>query len=209
MYSVDISSDYYYDKEKETGYVAKLAASILKPSKFHLKTGHGISSYLEQIGHGIDFCVLDTTHSMPGEILDFLAIYPYLAPQAVICLHDVSLCQKGEYPYSHACSVLFQTVTGKKILNFDEGKYPNIAAFQIDSETKQDILDVFCSLMMRWEYAPADTELEGYRNIIRKEYDALCNKVYDEAVRCNLYHHKDAMEVRDMFPIGTKIILYE
>ena len=39
----------------------------------------------------IDFCLIDTSHLIPGEILDFLMILPYLKDNATVVFHDVKL----------------------------------------------------------------------------------------------------------------------
>ena len=75
-------------------------------------------------------------HVMPGEVLDFLAVLPYLKVGSVVVMHDVSYNQaKPQNLNGHATTVLFSAVTAEKFLNFipdDGGRkyvYPNIAAF--------------------------------------------------------------------------------
>lgn len=207
IHSVDISPKLYSDSTKETGYLGIQMKTILPPMYHKFYIGHGIPYFLSEIGAEIDFLLLDTSHFMPGEVLDFIEILPYLTDSAVVCIHDIAISQAPRFHMAHACSVLFQSVTAKKIMNFLPNRgYPNIAAFQITSETRKNIMDVFCALTMRWNYVPAANEMERYKNLIQEKYPAHCLDVYDEAVRRAIYWNE--RDVLSLFPAGSKIALY-
>ena len=156
--------------------------------------GAGVTQFLEEIGRDIDFVVLDTVHVTPGEILDFLAILPYLKSDAVVCLHDVSLCQRGpEFRPSIATGLLFSSVMADKIINLipDDGNikflYPNIGAFQINQDTMKNIMNVVMTLVLPWSYIPPNVELKKYSAFIRHYYNDDIFKIFNEAVKMNLY----------------------
>lgn len=92
VYSVDLNECLYCDREKETGYIWKsLSNNILGKSTQEFKLGNTIAGCINEIGSGIDSAIIDTTHILPGEILDFLCILPYLKKDATVILHDVAL----------------------------------------------------------------------------------------------------------------------
>lgn len=81
--------------------------------------GETIASRIEEIGNGIDFVILDTMHALPGELLDFISLYPYLDKRAVIVFHDVGQSQLGfgninGALYEYASLVSLSTIMGEK-----------------------------------------------------------------------------------------------
>ncbi len=197
MYSVDISETVWHTKTLKTGSIADYAKKILSPTHHELLIGAGVTSFLDRIGDDIDFVILDTVHRIPGEILDFLAIFPYLKEGAIVCLHDLMTCQYARIsaPETHdyyATNILFNNVKANKYLSFNTslGKeaLPNIGAFQVTGETKQDILSVFFCLLLPWGYIPSDSELNMYSNCILQNYDDILCKIYEQAVSLNIYN---------------------
>ena len=148
---------------------------------------------VEEIGGGVDFVILDTVHALPGEVLDFLAVLPYLTDDALVVLHDVALNQyKMQYPFLYATSVLFSAVTADKFLNFQGDEelfhYPNIAAFKVNDQTAANIENVFLTLIPRWIVLPTEEQVIIYRKHYRRFYaDALCD-IFQEAVDMNAYN---------------------
>lgn len=190
IYSVDLNETHYRDKTKKTGYLAEECKPFLKRNVIH-KTYYGgvLPKFLDEIGDDIDFLVLDTVHSMPGEILDFLASLPRLKDGAVVVLHDIILNHllPGR-AWSFATKVLLSTAVGDKILGMEAGnpcKYPGIGAFQVTQDTRKYIGNVFLSLTISWAYMPEAEELEIYRKYFRQYYcDELCEE-FDAAIGLN------------------------
>lgn len=180
MYSVDLAERYYRDTTKPCGYLVD-EISDDKKSYHKLLLGKALPMRLDEIKEDIDFLILDTAHIMPGEVLDFLAVLPYLKENAIVVLHDTALHHCGNNSSKCiATNVLFQAVTADKFLNnFDE--FPNIAAFRINEDTEKYILDVFCALMLPWEYVPDEEQMEAYHNIFSKYYDNDAVKLWNQA----------------------------
>lgn len=197
MYSIDISETVWHTQTLKTGAIAEYAKEILTPNHHELLIGAGVTSFLDRIGDDIDFVILDTVHRIPGEILDFLAIFPYLKDGAMVCLHDLMTSQYGRtsmpatYDY-YATTILFNSVTADKYLNFDESRdiaiLPNIGAFSVTNETKRDIYSVFFSLLIPWSYIPANKQLEEYDFLYCKNYDEVSCKIWKQAISVNLYN---------------------
>ena len=195
MFSVDFAKNFYRDETKLTGFMAEEAKQLLnvKNHKFYL--GAGVTSFLEEIGKDIEFVILDTMHILPGEILDFLVVLPYLKSNAVVCLHDVALCQRSPGDRnSTATGLLFSSVTADKMINLlpDDVNlkfaYPNIGAFQINDDTFKNVINVVMSLLIPWHYLPPVNELKNYNLFVNKFYDKDICKIYDEMIKMNVYN---------------------
>ena len=199
MHSIDLSPNFLFEgyTDKPVGFVAEFAkekvfGNMNGTHEFYL--GKILPQVIDEIGDGIDFVILDTVHSLPGEVLDFLAVLPYLTDDAVVVLHDVSLHQI-EAVEENATGVLFGAVTAEKFLNFQPDselfRYPNIAAFQVNEHTAENIENVFLSLILRWDYWP-EYLLGIYRQHYRRFYsDALC-EIFQDAIDMNAYNFAKA-----------------
>ena len=197
MNSIDISEDFHLDKNFKTGSLALPTKENLKFGTHNFYFNTVIPFKIEEIGGDIDFVILDTAHVLPGEVLDFLIVLPYLSENAVVCLHDVSECQRVpdfEHFPQHATTALFSAVTADKFLNFVNLltneytglRYPNIAAFQINADTMKNIESVFLTLIMRWRYLPENRDLNGYMDMLMKLYPQNLFLIFQEALRMNV-----------------------
>lgn len=174
LHSVDINELFYRGNGEKTGFLAEYAKEKIN-AKFNHKYyfGHALPYSIEAIGSNIDFVILDTTHSLPGEILDFIVLFPYLSPKACIVLHDIANNHYGNYSVAFATQILLDSVTADKIIVQDDNreyKYPNIGAFITNDDTSKYIDDIFHSLMITWNYFPDSDELQEYTNCIKEKY---------------------------------------
>ena len=192
MHSVDIAAERPFKKGVETGFVAKFAKekifSLRGTHEFHL--GKILPQVLDDIGGEIDFVILDTMHMLPGEVLDFIAVLPYLKEDALVVMHDVSIHQV-ELSDRYSNAALFSAVTAEKFLNFDEKnffRYPNIGAFKVSTLTAENIDNVFLTLILRWQYLPPDEQIVAYRRLYRKFYPAEPCEIFQEAVDMNAFN---------------------
>ncbi len=186
MYSIDFAKQYYKNPKMETGFIAKNIQKVLKSNVQHeILTGNVAPAFLEKIGKNIDLLILDTVHILPGELLDFLAIFPYLSPEAVVVLHDISLNLQHTMGLarSYSTKVVFDTVVADKILmETPEGQYPNIAAFELNEDTKKYITNCIDALSFPWEYKPGK-EMELYEKCIKKHYSDENYDLYKKLVK--------------------------
>ncbi len=195
MHSVDVSEKYYRTRDKQTGFLADSIRKNLNSGTHKFYFGKILPLVIDDIGRDIDFVILDTVHSLPGEILDFLVVLPYLKDNAIVCLHDVVYHQsKLKNAFGHATGLLFSAVTADKMLNFlpDEedqykSRYANIAAFQINSQTMKNIYNVFLSLTLRWAYLPPQEHFNAYAEFIVKNYSQDLNSIFIESAIMNIY----------------------
>ncbi len=192
MFSCDLNELFYQNikingKEVETGF---LAQSFIEKSnvKHVFYRGNYLPAYLDSIGKNIDFVVLDTVHFLPGEILDFLAVLPYLSKNAIVVLHDIRFnLNNARSSDGMATNALFASVVADKILNFgyeksDVSKCPNIGAFIVNEDTRKYILNVFQSLYLPWYYEIDNNQRNIYLGIYKRHYEKELVDVFTDAV---------------------------
>lgn len=207
IHSVDLRTKHWVYKTEDIGFLAVLAkennlfgssqSTLSGEHKFYL--GKYLPQVIDEIGGDIDFVILDTVHSLPGEVLDFPVMLPYLKDGAIVVLHDVALNQyKRQTGWGEACATgaLFGAVTAEKILNFVpedaagnmRSFYPNIAAFQVNEETRKHIENLFLILTLNWKYVPSNAEIKIYREFYKRHYSAELVSIFNEIVKMNLYN---------------------
>ncbi|MDR3290486.1 MAG: class I SAM-dependent methyltransferase [Rickettsiales bacterium] len=170
LYSVDYSKKYYRDNTKETGYLVQENVPHLA-NKYKLYTGNIAANFMEEIGGDIDLCLLDTVHSIPGELLDILMILPFMKKDGIIVLHDTSYHCFKNTAYSNG--ILFSVIKANKLqplMNEDSIPLPNIGAFQLMNDTMQYASDIFLSLNLPWQYLPSDACIQEAIKLYLKYY---------------------------------------
>ena len=236
VWSVDLSEKLYYDDTKEIGCEFKRLKRLCggEWGVHHLLLGKTVAGWIDGIGNNIDMVILDTLHKMPSEILDFLSVFPYLAPNATIILHDINLnysravLGNNEYVISSkdsiATKVLLSTVVADKYMVLNQGKFPNIAAFTINECTKKYIEDVFYVLSLTWAYTLEQWIIQEYRSLFCRHYSEACVNCFDIVVKNNIrileridlnekMNCNEVPIIKYMFPYnqipeGSKIVIY-
>jgi predicted O-methyltransferase YrrM len=191
VYSVDYAHTLYDDPTRKVGdAVAGSYDAQTRGPTWKTYFGRDISQCIREIGGDIDFCIMDTTHRLPGEILSYLAVLPYLKDGAVLVLHDIivhaRLCRGGlvesrvSYLPTFCCTpLLFSAVFSRekfahrRAINNDY----NIGAIVIDKALAlaqaEQVLNV---LFMPWQYMPGEDILRGTLEVMREHYppEAVC-----------------------------------
>lgn len=214
IYSVDLAETFYRGRGERTGY---LADELLSTGHFnhHFLLGKTLAEVLESIGDGIDFVILDTAHNTPGEILDFIAILPYLKDQACVVLHDISFNLIGRSPLGFATQLLLSCVVADKIIVNDDNRkygYPNIGAFRITDDTRKYIENVLDSLLVTWKYVPPVNQFQAYRMIYKKHYGEDFAKMFEtiynlqkDSNKYLLWNRKPYKFLRTVFNLPKRI----
>ena len=181
---MDLDENYYRNRSQKIGYLAEECKKILQGSiKYKLFTGKFAPHCLPMIGEDIDFLILDTVHSLPGELLDFLACYPYLKRGSVVILHDIALNHLSYNPQFFATKLLLDMIVAEKIVMQETTS--NIGAFIINEDTDKYIEDIFSALSITWAYEPGTAELAIYREFYEKYYPHESIRLFDAAVELN------------------------
>lgn len=147
LHSVDLSERFYRDSQHLSGYLAEEAKQFLQKANQRTYLGRLAVERMAEIGGDIDVLILDTVHALPGELLDFLALIPYLRDGAIVVLHDLANnfrpTDRSLYTdRATATKNLFDSVVAEdKYLVRDpsvpeRGGFPNIGAFRISQASQ-------------------------------------------------------------------------
>ena len=176
LVSVDVNKEWYKNRQlgidKKTGWMASEAYP--GHESWNLVTGKRLPEVIETFDETFDFCVLDTVHATPGELLDFPVIIQKMQPGGIIVIHDITYHFYRRSGFSN--TVLFGSCVGDKIVCLDKSrkKYftiPNISAVRITEDTYKYIGNIFLSMAMTWKYIPGIEEFTLYYNFYKKYYD--------------------------------------
>lgn len=213
MYSIDLEKLYYRDKKKKTGY---LINDFLQENevnvKHYFKLGKYLPEFLEEIGGGIDFLILDTVHCAPGEIFDFLAIFPFLAPNAIVVFHDIILNHLSDNNNAYVTQMLINCLAGEILTPIElNTEYPNIGVLRVNPDTLKYIDNVFNMLTVSWYYMPSTKEIGIYRAWYERFYNKMQLYVFDEAVRLNsiTYKKNKRAPIEDFIKLYRFIMKYK
>ncbi|MBQ3735773.1 MAG: class I SAM-dependent methyltransferase [Candidatus Methanomethylophilaceae archaeon] len=189
LHSVDIEKDCPHDPTKPTGYtVEENLDKSLWEKRWFRHFGMDVIDCIEEIGGGIDFVLIDTVHTMPGEFLSYLAIIPYLKQGAIVVLHDVfdnyHEIMKDKMltmwtADSFCTGLLMSAVPSPKKYMPDDQPVPNIGAFEQTGKDLDYVIDVLRALYVRWKYIP-DFMLHRYLVMIRKKYGQKAADLFEQ-----------------------------
>ena len=185
LYSIDLLTNAYNRKEKETGWIVKDNFSNLM-KKWTLFTGGITSKFIEQIGGDIDLVFIDTVHESPGEWLDIIQVMPFLKKtNAIVMLHDIKFQFYIRKVFYSSNDHLFTYLKGKKIIPKIPEVIPNIGAVLLDDDQKKYYFDYFFALTSTWSYIPNFEEWNFIRKFIFKYYEKELINIYDKAYKLN------------------------
>lgn len=178
--SFDFNTYFYKDNTQLTGYIAKDKYPDAK--NWQLITGNYLPQLLGDSTKKYDFIILDTVHSLPGEVLDYLVAIQYASQNAVIVLHDYHIYMSSQTSYAISNKLLFDSAVGEKIIFEDQEnpfRLPNICAIRINPDTFKYIINTFLILSLNWVYLISKTEYDIYRKFFQYYYDTKLVTLFD------------------------------
>jgi len=188
LYSIDKSINHYLNHHKKTGYIVEKKFPELM-DKWTLKTGILACEFIETIGNEIDLVFIDTMHTTPGEMLDWLMVLPFLKEGAIVVLHDIfwMFHRPKRYQINYSNNQVFCYIRGELILpnNGNQIFSVNIGALKLYSNQKQYYQIYFVALGNQWEYMPHDSDLKIMRDFFMKYYGEKLVEIFDKAVEYN------------------------
>lgn len=128
---------------------------------------------------------MDTTHCLPGELLDFIVCLPYLRDGCIVVIHDTIENHLTGVDLEIATKLLFDVVTANDKYMMKEQEIhgvdlPNIAAFKVGTETRKNIKDLFSILTVSWGYLLGVDEKQKYRDSILFNYGEEYLQLFDQ-----------------------------
>lgn len=192
LFSVDISTKWYRDNTKLSGFMAE---ELSITDNWKLYRGCDYLDVYEEIGDDIDLIIIDTVHAMPGEFFSFIAALPHLKDGCVVILHDIHLNMVGfsdnnfglHNVVAYCTGLLFGGVSSNKKWVL-KSSMSNIGAFIIDDSTRDNIKDIFHILCTTWSYHPFDPNrplklnLDEYSSYIKENYSSDCYNLYENCL---------------------------
>ena len=201
-----ISIDYldrHWIEDDEIGFLVKRCVPHL--AKYWTLYKPGISAkFLEEIGGGIDCCIIDTVHWAPGEALDFLMILPFLAKNALLIMHDITMhCVFGDIDWVgwkdtkslNICSTLFGFWQGAKefpppyemhsSIGADyKPLFQNIGACVLsDNQMEENCLESYFRILnLPWIEIPQEADLEIIKGHFYKYYGEKFTSYFEKII---------------------------
>jgi hypothetical protein len=190
VFGVDYNERYYRDNAKKSGWIVNEWYPELE-HKYSIFSGGVSACFLDGIGENIEFCVLHTAHVLPGELLDFLMVLPYLKENAICVLHNTNLqnlsvengticvstgADKNNLHYrgdSYFTNVLMSTLASEKIFPTEYLKnfaLVTIMAFKITADLRKYIQNVFYALALPWQYKLSDGDKKIISDFMENNY---------------------------------------
>ena len=195
LYSIDYNTDHYYLKDKKTGFFLDNYPDLKK--NWILKTGGLALNFLDEISSStnekekFDFCFIDTMHTLPGEILDFLQILPYMKRNSIIVFHDTNWQINDSRCFVN--NMLMSSIQGKKILPYPKPYFNtyfstigskfffnNIGAININKNTFSSLYEIFNLLTIPWDYMPNQDDLNKLISFFKKYYSEYYSAYFKE-----------------------------
>lgn len=208
LYSVDYRQTAYRHPDKPSGFLVEEKFSELM-GKWHVYRGGDVSRFVEEIGGDVDLLMLDTVHSHPWEILNFLCVFPFMKKDSSwVVLHDI---------LTNVCRYLFGTVVSdKKVspVSDIEGVPANIGAFMISDVTAKYIDDLLGCLLIRWECPVLPEDFSDMKKVIGKhytpeQYKLFCDAYdFQENLKGRKYGKKSFLEALKLFVKSWQPVLY-
>lgn len=216
--SIDYSTPYYRDKTKNSGFVVDEYPDLKQ--KWTLYTGGMASEFMEKVGGDIDFCFIDTMHSLPGEVIDFLLVLPYLKPNAVIVFHDTNLQTWGNWPQCTSNNMLVSAISGEKIVpeTFEnvffhntlkkdfQMYFPNITGIILDGTQNEKIWDIFNLLTQKWKYMLKSEDIKSVRMSLQKHYSDFYVQMFDNILNYQMNIAKNERTLQDIIKENKELI---
>ena len=177
LISVDLNQYFYRNKTKKSGFLAD-QVKIINNIQHTKILGKYLPEVIESIGGDIDFFILDTVHSSPGELLDFPVALPYLSENCIFCIHDIAYHLRGERSYDFSNQLLYNSIVADNIISYgisnDNTFFPNIGAARLNADTRKYFNSYFNTFSLPWKYMPKDDEITIYKNFYKKYYKDAC-----------------------------------
>lgn len=158
LFSIDISTD------------KRIASVVNKKNNWTFFQGDILIKFDELIKTKFDLVILDTAHVMPGEILDFLMVYPLMNLNSYLALHDISLFTiKETESDSIAPFLLLNSLSNnEKTFANSERVFSNFTIIKITKT--ENIFSIFNLLCIDWKDYKQIKDINSLNNYFKKYY---------------------------------------
>lgn len=208
LYSIDSMKQFYRDPSLPVGHQA-LSKYKMRDDRWSMISGKDPAQAMPEINVKFDFCIIDTYHHHPVEVLNYISVLPWLNEGAVVVMHDTTVFEwrtKATFLRMFSPRLLLSAVCVNKLipeLPSGDMTASNIAAWQITSDSITYCQNLFDVLYMPWEVNVDQKTVDAIRGIVNKWYPQKYLKMFDEAIEINRKMLTDKL----LTDIGVKIDL--
>lgn len=199
LYSLDYNDRWYKNPDYATGDFVEHYPHLKK--NWTLLMGGLALNFIERVKPGIDFCLIDTVHFNPGEILDFLMVLPFLSEDALVVFHDTkyhTYCYEKSRRWVEkgiTNNLLMSSIHGKKYISttlaYKDSIFTNIGAVSLNSNTTKHLFEVFNLLTIKWDNPPSFEEEDAILNFFKKYYD----EIFIQYLSAVFTHHRKYIQI--------------
>ena len=179
LISIDINTKLSEDPSKKIGYKVLKYFSFLTKN-WQLFKGEMPHKVLDKIKKKFNFVIINTSHTMPGEILSLIEIMPFLEDNAILVFPNIISHLKNVYIKDIDKTLLKKTTTsiflmsalvGKKKIIYDKNKkMGNIGVIFLEKNQQRFYQNYFLLLMNFWEEMLSDEQIFKFRLFLQKYY---------------------------------------
>ena len=201
LISIDLNSKIPEDSSKKIGYrVSKYFPSLTQNWQLHTDVmPHKI---LDKINKKFNLAIIDTSHIMPGEILNIIEIMPFLEDNAILVFPNMISHLYNVYNKDMDKTLIKRTPTsiylmasliGKKKIIYDKNKkMGNIGLIILEKNQERFYENYFLLLMNIWEEMLSDEQIFMFRLFLEKYYkkEKYLN-IFENAILYNKEYQKN------------------
>ncbi len=208
LVSIDLHHHVQDDPSKIIGYKVEKYFPEVAKNRWKLLLGDMPFRFLQKLNLKFNLVIIDTSHIMPGEVLNIIEIMPFLEDNAIIIFPNLISHMKKAYNIYNfnyteidkyiikrtpTSILLMSTLVGKKKIIYNKNRIMgNLGYIFLEKNQEKYYENYFLLLMCIWENCLTDEEIFQMRLFIEKYYkkEKYIN-IFENAILYNKEYQKN------------------
>ena len=208
LVSIDLHHHVQDDPSKIIGYKVEKYFPEVAKNRWKLLLGDMPFRFLQKLNLKFNLVIIDTSHIMPGEVLNIIEIMPFLEDNAIIIfpnlishmkkaynIYNFNYTEIDKYIIKRAPTsiLLMSTLVGKKKIIYNKNRIMgNLGYIFLEKNQEKYYENYFLLLMCIWENCLTDEEIFQMRLFIEKYYkkEKYIN-IFENAILYNKEYQKN------------------
>ena len=208
LVSIDLHHHVQDDPSKFIGYKVDKYFPEVSKDKWKLLLGDMPFRFLQKLNLKFNLVIIDTSHIMPGEILNIIEVMPFLEDDAIIIFPNLISHMKKAYNIYNfnyteidkyiikrtpTSILLMSTLVGKKKIIYNKNRIMgNLGYIFLEKNQEKYYENYFLLLMCIWENMLTDEQIFQMRLFIEKYYkkEKYIN-IFENAILYNKEYQKN------------------
>ena len=208
LVSIDLHHHVQDDPSKIIGYKVEKYFPEVAKKRWKLLLGDMPFRFLQKLNLKFNLVIIDTSHIMPGEVLNIIEIMPFLEDNAIIIFPNLISHMKKAYNIYNfnyteidkyiikrtpTSILLMSTLVGKKKIIYNKNRIMgNLGFIFLEKNQEKYYENYFLLLMCIWENSLTDEEIFQMRLFIEKYYkkEKYIN-IFENAILYNKEYQKN------------------